>query len=166
MFYFTQPLLINTTVSYVGDASADISFGRALIGAWALVFLGIAVRLDLTLIYDLELLTSIQCSTALSSYQTTRFITRIKGGLIGLVYQETMKARTVDLGETTAVALMGTDVERIGHNFLQLHEIWASIIEIGVAIWLLEQQVFLACLAPVAVILSTFIILGFLTNAC
>lgn len=101
----------------------------------------------------------VQCSTALSSYQTTRFITRVKGGLIGLVYQETMKARTVDLGETTAIALMGTDIERIGHNFLQLHEIWASIIEIGVAIWLLERQVFLACLAPVAVILSKHIIL-------
>jgi hypothetical protein len=66
-----------------------------------------------------------------------------------------MKARTVDLGETTAIALMGTDVERIGYNFLQIHEIWASIIEIAVAIWLLEQQVFLACLAPVVVILST-----------
>lgn len=45
VFYFTQPLLINTTVSYVGDASADIVFGRALIGAWALVFLGIAVTM-------------------------------------------------------------------------------------------------------------------------
>ncbi|KAI1080070.1 ABC transporter [Whalleya microplaca] len=134
VFYFTQPLLINTTVSYVADASADISFGRALVGAWALVFLGIA------------------CSTALFSYQTTRFITRVKGGLIGLIYQETMKARTVDLRETTAIALMGTDVERIGQNFQSIHEIWASVIEIGVAIWLLEQQVFLACLAPVAVI--------------
>jgi ATP-binding cassette, subfamily C (CFTR/MRP), member 1 len=101
------------------------------------------------------MLTSVPCSTALSSYQATRFVTRVKGGLIGLVYQETMKARTVDLGETTAIALMGTDVERIGYNFLQIHEIWASVIEIGVAIWLLEQQVFLACLAPVVVILST-----------
>lgn len=50
VFYLAQPLLINTTVSYVGDASADISFGRALIGAWALVFLGIAVLPDWLLI--------------------------------------------------------------------------------------------------------------------
>ncbi|KAK2883394.1 hypothetical protein FQN49_000034 [Arthroderma sp. PD_2] len=135
VFYFAQPLLINTTVSYVQDDTADISFGRGLIGAWALVFLGVA------------------CSTALSSYQSTRFITRVKGGLIGLVYQETIKARKVDLGETTAIALIGTDVERIGYSFLQIHEIWASVIEIGVAIWLLEQQVFLACLAPVVVII-------------
>lgn len=100
-----------------------------------------------------------KCSTALFSYQTTRFVTRVKGGLIGLVYEKTMKARTVDLGETTAIALMGTDVERIGQNFQSIHEIWASIIEIGVAIWLLERQVFLACLAPVAVIVSTYMIL-------
>ncbi|KAL8870645.1 MAG: hypothetical protein Q9198_007584 [Flavoplaca austrocitrina] len=94
-----------------------------------------------------------KCSTALTSYQSARFVARVKGGLIGLVYQETMKARTADLGETTAIALMGTDIERIGFNFLQIHELWASVIEIGVAIWLLEQQVFLACLAPVVVIL-------------
>lgn len=66
-----------------------------------------------------------------------------------------MKARTVDLGPTTAVAVMGTDVERIGQNFQSIHEMWASIIEVAVAIWLLEQQIFLACLAPVAVIIST-----------
>lgn len=71
-----------------------------------------------------------------------------------------MNAKSIDLGETTAVTLMGTDVERISFNFLQIHEAWASIIEIGVAIWLLEQQVFLACLAPVVVILSTLLIFG------
>ncbi|KAF3012558.1 hypothetical protein E8E14_000617 [Neopestalotiopsis sp. 37M] len=135
LFTFMQPLLINTTISYVADASADISYGRALIGAWTLVFFGVA------------------CSTALTSYQTTRFIIRLKGGLLGLIYQETMKARACDLGETTAVALIGTDVERIGQNFLLIHELWASIIEIALATWLLEQQVFLACLAPVVVIL-------------
>ncbi|KAK9416311.1 putative ABC transporter [Seiridium unicorne] len=142
VFFFSQPLLINTTVTYVGEAAPDASYGRALIGAWALVFLGIG------------------CSTALSSYQTTRFVTRLKGGLIGLVYQETIRARTVDLGETTAIALMGTDVERIGQNFQMIHEIWASLIEIGVAIWLLEQQVFLACLAPVVVIIVSITATG------
>ncbi|KAK3332944.1 P-loop containing nucleoside triphosphate hydrolase protein [Cercophora scortea] len=146
-FYFAQPLLINTTVSYVGSGTVDISSGRALIGAWALVFLGIA------------------CSTAMSSYQSTRFVTRVKGGLLALVYRQTVKARTVDLGETTAIALMGTDIERIGFNLLQIHEIWAAVIEIGVAIWLLEQQVFLACLAPVIVILLSVAINVPVSNA-
>ncbi|KAI0015927.1 hypothetical protein F4780DRAFT_33728 [Xylariomycetidae sp. FL0641] len=134
VFYLTHPLLIHMTVSYVGDPSANVTFGRALIGVWALVFLGIAF------------------STAIFSYQTTRFVARLKGGLIGLIYEKRLSTRAVDLGETTAVALMGTDVERIGQNLQSIHDVWASVIEIGVAIWLLERQVILACLAPVAVI--------------
>lgn len=43
VFYFTQPLLIDTTVSYISDTPADLSFGKLLISVWALVFLGITV---------------------------------------------------------------------------------------------------------------------------
>lgn len=39
-----QPLLINQTVSYVGLQKPNQSDGKGLIGAWALVFIGIAVR--------------------------------------------------------------------------------------------------------------------------
>lgn len=46
VFFFSQPMLINVTVSYVGEGAPDPSYGRALIGAWALVFLGIAVKSD------------------------------------------------------------------------------------------------------------------------
>ncbi|KAI1328223.1 ABC transporter [Xylariaceae sp. FL0255] len=134
LFTFSQPLLVNATIIYVTDASADMSFSKALIGGWAVVYIGIA------------------CSTALSSYQTTRFVTRVKGGLIGFVYQQTMEIRTADAGEITAIALMGTDIERIGQNFQSIHEIWASVIEIGLAILLLERQVSFASLAPMAVI--------------
>jgi ATP-binding cassette subfamily C (CFTR/MRP) protein 1 len=80
----------------------------------------------------------------------------MKGGLIALIYQETMKARTVDLGDITAVALMGTDVERIGQSLIPIHDAWASVIEIAVAIWLLEREVFVACVAPVVIIVSKY----------
>ncbi|OAA38788.1 ABC transporter [Cordyceps fumosorosea ARSEF 2679] len=139
-FYFAQPFLIDATITYVQAISPNRSFGQGLIGAWALVFLGIA------------------CSNSLTSYQTLRFVTRIKGGLTALVYQHTIITRAVDLGPTTAIALMGTDIERIGFNLLQIHEIWASIVEIAVAIWLLERQVSIACLAPVVVILAAIAI--------
>lgn len=46
VFYLAQPLLIYTTVSYVGDATVDTHFGRGLIGAWVLVYLGVAVCSD------------------------------------------------------------------------------------------------------------------------
>jgi ATP-binding cassette, subfamily C (CFTR/MRP), member 1 len=77
---------------------------------------------------------------------------------LGLIYQETMRVRTVDLGETTAVALMGTDIERIGQSFRSMHEAWAAPIEVGVGIWLLERQLSLACIAPVVIIFGTLTI--------
>lgn len=80
----------------------------------------------------------------------------MRGGLIGLVYQETMKARTADMGDITAVALMGTDVERIGTALQVVHELWGSLLDMVIAIWLLERQVSLACIAPVALILGTY----------
>ena len=42
-FMFAQPFLVSTTIEYVGDESADATYGRGLIGAWALTYLGIAV---------------------------------------------------------------------------------------------------------------------------
>jgi hypothetical protein len=49
---------------------------------------------------------------------------------------------------------MGTDVERVCTSIRLLHECWASIIEVGVAIYLLQRQVSLACVAPAIVSLG------------
>lgn len=67
-----------------------------------------------------------------------------------------MQARSIDLGEITAVSLMGTDIERIVTNFRFIHELWASVVEIGIGLWLLEQQVGAACIV-LAVMVLVFI---------
>ena len=85
---------------------------------------------------------------ALSEYYTNRFVIRLRGGLISLIYQQTIQARSVDLGEIDGVTLMGTDVERIVGSFRSIHELWCSFLDIAVAIYLLERQVGLACLIP------------------
>lgn len=76
-----------------------------------------------------------------------------------------MKSRTADLGETTAVALMGTDIERIAQHFQMIHEVYASLIEIAVAIWLLEEQVYLACLAPIFIIIGKDLLIALYIRA-
>jgi hypothetical protein len=87
-------------------------------------------------------------------YQKFRFITRLRGGLIALIYQRTTETRDVDMGEITAVALMSTDVERIAEGMTNLHEVWASLLDVGIATWLLGRQLSLACIAPIAVIVG------------
>ncbi|KAL3428844.1 hypothetical protein BDV09DRAFT_190632 [Aspergillus tetrazonus] len=141
-FAFCQPFLINATVSWVGTPDAPADSGKALIGAFALVYIGQAV------------------CTALYGYQNIRFIIRLRGGLISLIHKQTVHARAVDLGGSTAITLMGTDVERIVSGFRLLHELWASLTDIGIAVYLLERQVGVACLAP-AVIVAVFILATF-----
>ncbi|CAI7588489.1 unnamed protein product [Penicillium discolor] len=137
-FTFCQPFLINATVSWVGNSDAAMDSGKALIGAYALTYSGMAVF------------------TALYGYHTFRFTIRLRGGLISLIHTQTVRARAVDLGEITAITLMGTDVERIASGFRSIHEMWASLIDIAVAIFLLERQLGVACLVP-AVIVIVFV---------
>jgi ATP-binding cassette, subfamily C (CFTR/MRP), member 1 len=61
------------------------------------------------------------------------------------------------MGEITGVALMGTDVERIVSGMQKLHEVWASLLDIGIATWLLEKQLSLACIAPIVVVAGMYI---------
>ena len=65
-----------------------------------------------------------------------------------------MKASTVDLEDISAITLMGTDVERVVFAFQSIHELWSSILDISIAIWLLERQLSVACIAPVVIISS------------
>ncbi|KAJ4287156.1 hypothetical protein N0V90_012554 [Kalmusia sp. IMI 367209] len=134
---FAQPFMITKLIRFVGDKDVPDDFGRGLIGAYALVYLGMAVGKIQSL-----------ASTALYGYMTLRFLIRLRGGLIALIYQQTVEARAVDLGSINGLTLMGTDVERIVLNFLTIHEVWASLVEIGIAIFLLQRQVFVACLVP------------------
>ncbi|KKY16042.1 putative abc multidrug transporter [Phaeomoniella chlamydospora] len=53
----------------------------------------------------------------------------------------------------TAMTLMSADVEKIVQGFRNLHELWANLISVGIATYLLEQELGAACAAPVIVAL-------------
>ncbi|KAK2036628.1 ABC transporter [Colletotrichum somersetense] len=135
VFTFAQPFLINTTVTFVSIENPDANYGRGIIGAWVLVYLGIAI------------------SNSVYQYHNLRFTIRLRGGLIALVYQQAVHTRDVDTGDITAVALMGTDVERIFGAMSMFHMMWGSLLDIAVASWLLGLQLSLACLAPIVLVL-------------
>jgi ATP-binding cassette subfamily C (CFTR/MRP) protein 1 len=97
-----------------------------------------------------------QVSTSMYQYQNFRFTTRLKGGLTALIYQRTVQMRAVDAGEITAIALMGTDVERIIYGMQTFHEIWGPLLDIAIPSWLLGRQLFLACLTPIIIVVGKF----------
>lgn len=141
-FKFAQPFMINNMLEFIGDRHAPQNIGNGLIGAYALVYAGMAI------------------SMALYRYYANRFIIGLRGGLISVIYQQTVEARGLDLGDIDGLTLMGADVERISTGFRTIHEVWASPIEIIIAVYLLERQIFVACVVPGLLVL-TFVFLAF-----
>ncbi|KGQ06661.1 Metal resistance protein YCF1 [Beauveria bassiana D1-5] len=88
------------------------------------------------------------------------FIITLRGGLISVIYQHTVEARGLDLGDIDGLTLMGADVERISTGFRTIHEIWASPIEIIIAVYLLQRQISVACVVPGLLVLA-FVLLTF-----
>jgi len=134
-FLFTQPFLITATLRFVQTprSARSQSFSPALVGAYVLSYLGLAL------------------STALYWRQTNRCISIIRAGLISKIYHHTLSLDAEELEDAAAITMMGTDVERIVTSLKSMHEAWASALQVGIAIWLLQRQVGLACLIPVLI---------------
>lgn len=79
----------------------------------------------------------------------------IRGGLITLIYPKMLKLHTHNLGESSAVTLMGNDVEtlvsRLGDLLI---EWWASLLTVGIAMWMLAQQLGAVCIVPIITAVS------------
>ncbi|EQL03011.1 ABC transporter [Ophiocordyceps sinensis CO18] len=134
-FSFAQPFFINAVLRHVktdtAKASADVGYG--FIGAAVVIYTGIAV------------------STGLYWYFHQRALVRLRACLVTAIYRKTVHKRASDM---SAITLMDADVGRIQSGIRDLHECWASILETGMASWLLYRQIGVAFVAPVVVILA------------
>jgi ATP-binding cassette, subfamily C (CFTR/MRP), member 1 len=68
-----------------------------------------------------------------------------------MLYSKTADLSVTAVDPAASVVLMSADIERITTGWQTIHEIWANVIEIGLAIYLLERQLGVACAIPVAV---------------
>lgn len=80
----------------------------------------------------------------------------LRSGLISIVYNQTVRLKASDMKESQAITLMGTDVERIATTLRVIHESWGAIIDVVVAIWLLERQISVAAIGPVLLSLRKY----------
>ncbi|KAL3249338.1 hypothetical protein ABHI18_011650, partial [Aspergillus niger] len=147
-FSFCQPFLITATIDYVQNDKTSESKrrGQAIVGAYVLVYLGWAV------------------STAVYWRQTNRFNTKVRSGLIAMVFKQTSRLKASDIHDSAAITLMGTDVERIVQSQKTIHETWATILEVGIAIWLLERQLLIACVVPAIIAIGSVLAIGPISN--
>lgn len=149
-FTFAQPFLISRTLNLLSEKNGEMSLnvGYGLIGAAALIYLGIAIT---KLHYD---------------YRFYRFLTMFRGASVSLIYDRTLELQDGLYDESAAVTLMSTDIDRIALCVIHLNECWARSIEVIVGMYLLARQLGWVCIMPILVVLgiSQITTLSDLTN--
>ena len=73
-----------------------------------------------------------------------------RGQLISMLYDKATDMSITAADPTAALTLMSADIERIDAGWRTAHDVWANLVEIAIAIFLLERQLGVACLIPVA----------------
>ncbi|WYZ37828.1 hypothetical protein EsH8_II_001334 [Colletotrichum jinshuiense] len=146
-FSYAQPFLINEAISLASQPQTQPynNRGFGLIGAYVLVYTGIAV------------------STGQYDWRNQRVASMTRGSTTALVYR---KALCLDLtspkvSPSGALTLVGTDSETISQGITQLHETWGGILEIGIGIYLIYRQLGAACAMPVALVFVVLIATAF-----
>ncbi|KAH7329602.1 P-loop containing nucleoside triphosphate hydrolase protein [Stachybotrys elegans] len=140
-FTFCQPFLISSTLEWSQRPSntPDMNEGYGLIGAFFFVFVGLAV------------------TTGQHQHLTFRAITMMRGQLISALYDKATDLSLTAADPTSSLTLMSADIERIDMGWRTMHEIWANLIEIGIALYLLQRQLGIACLIPLGTALVSII---------
>ncbi|KAF7194977.1 ABC multidrug transporter B [Pseudocercospora fuligena] len=133
-FKLCQPLLIARITALLRDGLSDDNKNEAkgLIGAAVLIYIGIAI------------------TTALYQRELQRMVTMIRGTAVSSVYSKALRLESGKLADGAALTLVTADVMRICFALQQVDHVFAAPVEIGVAMFLLERQIGVVCIAPTA----------------
>ncbi|KAL8369750.1 hypothetical protein RB595_000201 [Gaeumannomyces hyphopodioides] len=148
-FTYAQPFLITAAIdlAYKPRSEQYDNAGWGLVGAYAIVFVGMAV------------------CTGQYERSVARAETMMRGSLSALVYD---KATRLDLASPSvsgagSLTLVATDTAQASAGARQLHELWAGALEICVGTYLLARELGgAACAVPVGLALLVLVAIGFL----
>jgi hypothetical protein len=133
--------------------------GYGLIGAYVLVYVGMAVCREGSFLGSKPRANcdKIQIMMSQQQHLTYRAITMVRGAVVSLIYKKASMLTIKDADPAASMTLMSADIERIVQGWQTMHEIWANATEIALAIILLEKQLGIACAVPVGVSICMFL---------
>ncbi|KAM0524595.1 hypothetical protein ACHAPE_000693 [Trichoderma viride] len=132
-FTICQPLVLTRFLGFLNDESQSVNVGYGLVGAYGLVYIGIAA------------------TQALYWHQNGRCVTMLRGILVSAVFSKVTEVSVAAVDDSAALTLMSSDVDVIGRAMREIHEFWANIIQIAIATWLLSQQIGYAAAGPIII---------------
>jgi ATP-binding cassette subfamily C (CFTR/MRP) protein 1 len=91
---------------------------------------------------------------AVYEHKTYRVITMIRGSLSTMIFQKTLRLSNSKISDTAGVTHLTGGVEWVSMGLLELHEFYSSVIEAGLAIWLLFRLLHVAALASAAFVVG------------
>jgi len=77
----------------------------------------------------------------------------IRGSLTTAVFRKGLQLNVTPANDAKTVTLMSADCERIVRGLMDLHELWANVAQVAIATYLIQTQLGIACVAPIAVTL-------------
>lgn len=87
-----------------------------------------------------------------ASHLSYRLMAMIRGQLTVVIYTKMLALPITNADESAAMSLVGTDVQRIAETFWQLLiEVVPSVLQLGIAVYLLYDQLGVVCVAPVLI---------------
>lgn len=97
-------------------------------------------------------------------YYQHRLRTMVQSILVAETFAGATGSRLGSNDDGAALTLMSTDMERIKMGIRDLHEIWACIIQVGLAAWMLFQRLGVAFVASIGVVIACSAGLGILVS--
>ncbi|MCJ1314026.1 hypothetical protein MMC25_007706 [Agyrium rufum] len=145
-FVFAQPFLINEAINlaYTPNTPEFNNIGYGLIGAYVFVYVGFGI------------------SNGRLEHRLYRIATMMRGAIIPMIYRKTLQLDNRDVKASSALTHFSTDIEAVITGVIQIHEIWGSLLEMGLAMYLLELQLGVACVLPLGIAIVALAITGFI----
>jgi hypothetical protein len=68
-----------------------------------------------------------------------------------MLYGKATEVALIDVDTASSLTLMSADIERIVTGMETGHEVWSNTLEIGLAMYLLQRELGVACAIPIGV---------------
>ncbi|UKZ75697.1 hypothetical protein TrVFT333_003389 [Trichoderma virens FT-333] len=131
-----QPFFIDSMLEFLGtpEKFRDKNHGYGLIAASILIYAGIAI------------------SSGVYQYYNQRFVYMLRSTLHTAIFRKTTEISLAAGKADTAITLMSTDLDRVVAGFRVIHEMWAITSQVAIGCFLLQRQVGVSFVSPIAVI--------------
>jgi ATP-binding cassette subfamily C (CFTR/MRP) protein 1 len=120
---FAQPFVLQRILSFISHPTQSTSIGYGLIAAIGLIYL-------------LTGLTKAQYYHSLN-----KCMLEVRSIAVTAIFNKALEVDSTDLGTGTTSTLINNDVDIIMSGLRSLHEVWASAVSLGFAMWLIYTKI-------------------------